>query len=243
MSLDMSKYLGLFVTEATEHLEALGKDLLALEKGDAAQAIDSMFRHAHSVKGMAASMGYEGIASLSHRVEDLVDAVRSDPKLFTRELGDLILSATDSLLTQVRAAGDGKIPEEPKALIAQLAERVSALTGRTPEPTRVANVTIHGGRVRARLVSSDSAGRAPPRPESETGLGLPPALRGEGPGRPRVQGAGSPRVPRPQAALEPRQRLRPPAAARGPQGRPLPDGVIALELETSASARAGSSRR
>src|SRR4051794_478418 len=105
MTIDMSKYLGLYVTESTEHLEALGRDLVKLERDRGPEVVDSLFRHAHSVKGMAASMGFEATATLAHRVEDLADSVRSDPTKTDRDLIDLLLSATDALLGQVRAAG------------------------------------------------------------------------------------------------------------------------------------------
>ncbi|MDY7227687.1 chemotaxis protein CheA [Hyalangium rubrum] len=141
MTMDMSRYLGLFVTEASEHLEALGRDLVQLEKEGGAAAVDSMFRHAHSVKGMASSMGFEPIATLAHRVEDLVDAVRQDSSRLNRELVDLLLSATDTLLAQVRSVAENKPPEEAGALLSQLAARVSAITGQAPAPTRVMKAT------------------------------------------------------------------------------------------------------
>jgi two-component system chemotaxis sensor kinase CheA len=141
MTMDMSRYLGLFVTEASEHLEALGRDLVQLEKEGGAAAVDSMFRHAHSVKGMASSMGFEPIAILAHRVEDLVDAVRQDASRLNRELVDLLLSATDMLLAQVRSVAENKPPEEAGSLLTQLAARVSALTGQEPAPTRVMRAT------------------------------------------------------------------------------------------------------
>jgi two-component system chemotaxis sensor kinase CheA len=141
MTMDMSRYLGLFVTEASEHLEALGRDLVQLEKEGGASAVDSMFRHAHSVKGMASSMGFEPIATLAHRVEDLVDAVRQDAGRLNREMVDLLLSATDTLLAQVRSVAENKPPEEAGTLLTQLAARVSALTGQEPAPTRVMRAT------------------------------------------------------------------------------------------------------
>ncbi|HZH03240.1 MAG TPA: Hpt domain-containing protein, partial [Myxococcaceae bacterium] len=110
MSLDMSKYLGVFVSEGTEHLEALARDLVQLEKNPSAGVIDSMFRHAHSLKGMAASMGFESVATLAHRVEDLVGAVREDPSRLDRSLVDLLLASADHLQGQVRALGEGRPP-------------------------------------------------------------------------------------------------------------------------------------
>lgn len=141
MAMDMSRYLGLFVTEASEHLEALGRDLVQLEKEGGAGVVDSMFRHAHSVKGMASSMGFEPIATLAHRVEDLVDAVRQDASRLNRELVDLLLASADTLLAQVRSVAENKAPEEAGQLLSQLAARVSALTGQAPAPTRVMKAT------------------------------------------------------------------------------------------------------
>jgi two-component system chemotaxis sensor kinase CheA len=135
--MDMSRYLGLFLTEASEHLEGLGRDLVQLEREGAPAVVDSMFRHAHSVKGMASSMGFEPIAVLAHRVEDLVDAIRQDPRRLERSLVDLLLSATDTMMAQVRAVADNQPPVEAAALMAQLSERVSTVTGRAPTATRV----------------------------------------------------------------------------------------------------------
>ncbi|WNG40579.1 chemotaxis protein CheA [Archangium minus] len=141
MTMDMSRYLGLFLTEASEHLEGLGRDLVQLEREGAPAVVDSMFRHAHSVKGMASSMGFEPIAVLAHRVEDLVDAIRQDPSRLERNLVDLLLAATDVMMSQVRAVAENKPPDDASALLGQLAERVSVLTGRTPGATRVLNRT------------------------------------------------------------------------------------------------------
>jgi two-component system chemotaxis sensor kinase CheA len=136
----MSRYLGLFVAEASEHLEALGRDLVALEGTPAAETVDSLFRHAHSVKGMAASMGLEPIAQLAHRVEDLVDIARRVPGALGRERVDLLLTTTDAMLALVRGTGEGNPPAPQPELLARLSEAVVALTGEQPRPTKVARV-------------------------------------------------------------------------------------------------------
>jgi two-component system, chemotaxis family, sensor kinase CheA len=136
----MSRYLGLFVAEASEHLEALGRDLVALEGTPTAETVDSLFRHAHSVKGMAASMGLEPIAQLAHRVEDLVDIARRIPGALGRERVDLLLSTTDAMLALVRGTGEGNPPAPQPELLARLSEAVVALTGKQPGPTKVARV-------------------------------------------------------------------------------------------------------
>ena len=136
----MSRYLGLFVAEASEHLEALGRDLVALEGTPTVETVDSLFRHAHSVKGMAASMGLEPIAQLAHRVEDLVDVARRVPGALGRDRVDLLLAATDAMLALVRGTGEGNAPAPQPELLGRLGEAVTSLTGEAPRPTRVARV-------------------------------------------------------------------------------------------------------
>jgi two-component system chemotaxis sensor kinase CheA len=136
----MSRYLGLFVAEASEHLESLARDLVALEGTPAAETVDSLFRHAHSVKGMAASMGLEPIAQLAHRVEDLVDASRTRPAGLGGGGVDLLLAATDALVKMVRGTGEGRPPVPDSELLARLGAAVTALTGEAPRPTKVAQV-------------------------------------------------------------------------------------------------------
>lgn len=117
---DTSRYLSLFVGEATEHLDALGKELVRLEGGVTAEAIDSLFRHAHSVKGMAGSMGYEATTALAHSLEDLFDRVRSSPGRFDRSVADLVLQAVDALGGHVKAANASAPFPDSSALKTQL---------------------------------------------------------------------------------------------------------------------------
>jgi len=93
--MDLSSYLDLFVTEAREHIgaaAALAANEDEREAGDA--ALRELFRHVHSVKGMAASMGYPAMSSLAHDAESLMDLVRqgriaAKPKT-RRLLGDAL---------------------------------------------------------------------------------------------------------------------------------------------------------
>jgi len=76
-AMDMSKYREMFLTEAREHLGNMSRTVVTLEKDPSnREGIDSLFRHAHSIKGMAASMGYERTAELAHCLEDLMDGFR-----------------------------------------------------------------------------------------------------------------------------------------------------------------------
>jgi two-component system chemotaxis sensor kinase CheA len=126
MPIEMSKYLGIYITEATEHLEALGRELVELEKNKSDEVVDSMFRHAHSIKGMAAAMGYEATAVVAHRIEDLAQVVRADRSQLNSELVDLLLAGTDVLSEQVRAAGENREAPEPKEILARLTAKFTA---------------------------------------------------------------------------------------------------------------------
>lgn len=133
---DTSRYLSLFVSEATEHLDALGKELVRLEGGVTPQAIDSLFRHAHSVKGMAGSMGYEATTALAHSLEDLLDRVRSTPSRLDRSVADVVLQAVDALGGHVKAANAGKPFPDSTALSAQLKELTASIKpGSAPPPS------------------------------------------------------------------------------------------------------------
>ncbi len=131
---DTSRYLSLFISEATEHLDALGKELVRLEGGVTAEAIDSLFRHAHSVKGMAGSMGYEATTALGHRLEDLLDRVRSAPGRFDRSIADVVLQAIDALSGHVKAAAAGAPFPDASVVIGQLEAVTQSLRPGTSLP-------------------------------------------------------------------------------------------------------------
>lgn len=228
MPVNMSQYLGLFVSESTEHLEAFGRDLVQLEKEPGAGAIDSLFRHAHSVKGMASAMGFEATAVLAHRVEDLVDAVRSEPGRLNRELVDLFLSAADLLLSQVKAVSAGEPLPDSGSLEQELGRRLFQLTGKEPAPTRVAQPSVPAA------VEKPKPKPEPRAEKPRDGLGLPPrfALK--------VRIAPSCAVPGVRGFLV-HKRLSTlgnvfdlkPAMEELKTGR-IPEGIISLELETTA---------
>src|SRR5512143_184604 len=125
MPLDMAKYLALFVSEAGDHLAKLGADLVRLESaarggGDTQAIVDELFRHAHSVKGMAASMQLEGIAALAHRAEDLVDVFRRRAASPDARSVDVLLAAVAALTAMVERAARGESPQADADLVERL---------------------------------------------------------------------------------------------------------------------------
>ncbi|RNC72316.1 MAG: chemotaxis protein CheA [Desulfuromonadales bacterium] len=135
--MDMSQYRELFVAEAREHLDLMGGDILALEKeAGNAERIDSLFRNAHSIKGMAASMEYPEIAELAHRMEDLMDRVRKGRTPFDAETADLLLAGADLLGRMIDdVAAGGRVVHDAGELVPKLAScGIATGGGHSPSP-------------------------------------------------------------------------------------------------------------
>ena len=111
--MDMSKYKTLFLTEAREHLQGINDCILVLEnETESSESINELFRHAHSIKGMSASMGYGAISQLSHRMEDLMDHVRKGQVSITSAVVDILLEGIDSLAGMVDAIESDRPAQE-----------------------------------------------------------------------------------------------------------------------------------
>ena len=103
----MSKYRAVFLEEATEHLEEMSRGLLDLERdAGRAEAIDLVFRMAHSIKGMAASLGYDPITEVAHRLEDRMQGVRAAGRVDAADLA-LIFKGLEGLEAMLAAVRDG----------------------------------------------------------------------------------------------------------------------------------------
>jgi two-component system, chemotaxis family, sensor kinase CheA len=96
--MDMSPYRELFISEANGHLSAFSELMVRLEdsSGDPA-AIDELFRHAHSLKGMASTMGYEQIVRIAHLMEDQLGRIRNGDCKLSPAFTGLLLEASDTL--------------------------------------------------------------------------------------------------------------------------------------------------
>jgi len=129
--MDMSQYRDLFVSESRGHLSAFNELIVQLEENVSDRAaIDEIFRHAHSLKGMAATMQFDAIAALAHRMEDLLSRVRNDEFAFSPDIADLLLAGGDLLsgMVAVIANGEGQQPDA-----AELIERLTTFSPDSPE--------------------------------------------------------------------------------------------------------------
>lgn len=96
--MDISRYRDLFISEAREHLSVLGSLSIRCEEGISGPGeINELFRHAHSLKGMAATMQLTPITTLAHALEDLLNKLREGQLRVSRNVADLMLAAIDTL--------------------------------------------------------------------------------------------------------------------------------------------------
>lgn len=110
--MELSQYLEVFIEESKEHLQACNDQLLLLEKNPEDLAIvNEIFRSAHTLKGMSATMGYEDLANLTHKMENVLDGIRNGVITVTPEILDVVFLAVDDLevmVESIAAGGDGK---------------------------------------------------------------------------------------------------------------------------------------
>ena len=123
----MAKYRLIFLEESTDHLGEISRALFDLEKEMAgADAIDTLFRMAHSIKSMAASLGYDSIADLAHRLEDRMEGVRAEGSVRSQDELALLFRSLEALEAMVATvARDEQPPAADDELLARLAEEPS----------------------------------------------------------------------------------------------------------------------
>jgi two-component system chemotaxis sensor kinase CheA len=98
--MDVSQYLEIFVEETREHLQSLNDNILVLEhEPENKDTINEIFRSAHSLKGMAGTMGYKRMQTLTHDMENVFSEVRNDKMKVTSDLVDVLFQCLDALET------------------------------------------------------------------------------------------------------------------------------------------------
>jgi len=159
--MDSERYRELFLTEARDHLVAINQALITLEmastagEGAGREAVDSIFRAVHTVKGMSGVMGYDAVGSLSHAMESLLSRVRAGESDLDGEQVALLFDAADALerIVESSAAADApsrdQRPRSPSALdVTSLVERLQGrrATDRAQAPSRTSD-TLQGAGV------------------------------------------------------------------------------------------------
>ena len=129
------KYLNAFIAEAMEHLEQLASELVRIEHEPLGGPLwDSIFRHVHSIKGSAATIGLPTIVEIAHVAETLIGKLKAQRRRPERMQVDLLLQATDALVHQVRrASGAERAPTSEAEQSGALVERLSSASSALPE--------------------------------------------------------------------------------------------------------------
>ncbi|HEX4622364.1 MAG TPA: Hpt domain-containing protein, partial [Myxococcaceae bacterium] len=133
-----AKGLSDFVAEATEILEGLGRDLLALDEHRGQEPdpdlLNGIFRQAHSLKGLAGLFAQERLAHLAHRAEDLLDRLRLGKVEAGDEVLDTLIEAVDVFQALIAEASRGRKTEGLTQRAEAMAKRLAGMGGDAPEP-------------------------------------------------------------------------------------------------------------
>ena len=111
--MDMSQYLDMFLEESYENIQSLNDEVLKLEKSpDNKETINTIFRAAHTVKGMSASMGFNDMTELTHKMENVFDKFRNDELKVTSDVISVVFKCIDILTTMldnIKAGNEEKV--------------------------------------------------------------------------------------------------------------------------------------
>ncbi len=130
-----NSYRDLFFGESQEYLKDINKALVVLENDQHdLEAINSIFRFMHTLKGMAATMGYKDIAEFAHRLEDVFDTFRLKKSELSSEKMDVIFESIDAFTTLVE---DSRDERESAVDIAHHMERLAGMISKEGEPEKV----------------------------------------------------------------------------------------------------------
>jgi two-component system chemotaxis sensor kinase CheA len=126
MAIDMEQFKATYIEESLEGLDNMESNLLNLEPGSRDDdAINTIFRAAHSIKGGGATFGFANISEFTHVVETLLDQIRNGQRDVTQEAIDLFLQSVDCLREMLAAAQDGGQSDESRT--AELKAQLDAL--------------------------------------------------------------------------------------------------------------------
>ena len=164
--MDLSQYAELFLAESREHLSACNQLLLAWERKPASlEPVGGLFRAVHTVKGMAATMGYGVVTDLAHRTESLLDHLRRGAHPATDELLQLLFRARDALEQAVELSVRGRERDlDLSAITAELdraAARAGSKGGRAAPPSEPAPPPVEALAAPGRLVQVVLRAEAP----------------------------------------------------------------------------------
>jgi len=136
--MDPSKYQDLFKSEAIEILQSLNNLLVKLEKNPSSvDILNEIFRMAHTLKGMAATMNYAEVVQLSHEMENVLDALRGNPSKVNQEICGVLFEAFDvlsRLVAQVGSSDPSSVSQADK--LNDVIKQLSQIPAIAPDPLK-----------------------------------------------------------------------------------------------------------
>lgn len=141
--MDNNQYMEMFLEESRDHLQSLNERLLDLEQDPTdSDAINEIFRSAHTLKGMSATMGYSKIAELTHDMENVLDLIRNDKLVANEDIVDVLFKSIDALQQMVDNVSNGEAEDlvEVKDLVDRLNQIAS---GSTEAPSAKATPVVN----------------------------------------------------------------------------------------------------
>ena len=144
--MEVNQYLEMFIEESKEHLQSCSEHLLELEKNpEDLKIVGEIFRSAHTLKGMAATMGFEDLADLTHKMENILDAIRNEKIKVTTEILDVVFESVDHLeemVYDIADGGDGKRDVQSTVEKLKRIEAGESVVVEASEPTEVAATIV-----------------------------------------------------------------------------------------------------
>lgn len=142
-TLDMNQYLGPFLDEAGDNLKHLDDLILVIEKDPGnGDAIAEIFRSAHTLKGMSATMGFQKMANLTHAMEDMLDSVRKGKYALAPKDIDLLFRSLDTLQIMVDSIRGGE--NDSSVDIGDLADLLRNAAAEQNAPPPAAEMKLSG---------------------------------------------------------------------------------------------------
>lgn len=130
--METNQYMEMFLDESHEHLQSLNDGLLGLEdNAEDLSVLNEIFRNAHTLKGMSATMGYNKIAELTHEMEDVLDALRKEQIKVREDIIDTLFKCVDSLEQMIDNVANGD-PEDLIDVSDLVKKLTDILSGKAP---------------------------------------------------------------------------------------------------------------
>ena len=131
MSADLSQFYQVFFDETSEHLDGMEKLLLSLDVSNPSMDdLNAIFRAAHSIKGGAATFGFEDMTAVTHILETLLDRLRKQEMPVSGEMVNVFLEAKDVIAMQLAAhRGEGDVNADAVSAVCAKLERLAATPG------------------------------------------------------------------------------------------------------------------